>query len=85
MTTPVLIARFSIGTATDDADLGGSVCVRHAGERLFSVFVDGGLLPDGSTFAEFANARLAFAFAATVVAEIAAEYVDFVDGDGVHP
>ena len=73
-----LIARFQIGEALNIP--GGEVCIQQLHATLFRVFVDGGLLPDGEDERQFSNARLAFGYAAEVVAEIAAEYVFHTEG-----
>lgn len=76
-----LIARFSVGEAL--AGPGGDVCIQQVHVSLFRVFVDGGLLPDGEDERQFASARLAFDYAASVVADVVAGFLFDVEEVGV--
>lgn len=73
-----LIARFAVGVEAVDDNL-GCVCIADTGQG-FEVFIDGGLLPDGSDFRDFPASRQscfreAYAFALEVVQELVAEQV----------
>lgn len=74
-----VIARFAVGIEAVDDGI-GSVLIADHGDG-FRVFVNAGMLPDGSDFIDFSASRAnclrdAYAFALSLVAEIVADQVE---------
>lgn len=72
--------RGSIKTVARLKVLDDTLIVRKDSPDLFTVFIDGGYLPDGSPMKQFVNAFLAFEFASSVLKEMFADAIPEVVG-----
>jgi hypothetical protein len=75
-----ILARLAVGAEAVDDGL-GAVIVATDGPA-FCVYVSGGILPDGATRRDFADASAAYAYASGVAAELAAECLDAAPSPG---
>jgi len=71
-----ILARLSIGEACEEGNTNGSLIVQQDADGKFSVFVNGGMLPDGDDCKRFDRPVQAMKYALAAVAEFAHEYLE---------